>query len=577
MVALLKELEEYDYLKNKENPKKEDLLNQYHEVIVNSMITTFGLDLVLGNDKHGGHVDTIHNARQIKEEYDAREKALANGEYIEPGPFGAKFNNEKYQQRLESHQTYDPNISRDYHSDSKYIETNRQGSIDKKAGVKVDAYTKGNKPMARNANMDLDHIISAKEIHEDGGRILSGHDGVDLANDESNLHHTDRSINRSKGAKTTQEFIAQLEEKRQKNQEKIKVLKLKSELTEKERKELNKLEKLDAVDAEKMLNLDRQARQKYEAKINEYYVSRDFVHDTFVASSKQGLNMGMRQALGLILFEVYQTLREEAPPVIARLRETKSTFQEILNEIGALLKKSVKRVQSRLGEILEKFQNGFLAGVLSSVMTTIVNIFFTTAKKAGKLIRELWVSIVEALKILIINPDKLGFGDQLLAIAKIITAALSASVGTLVFAKIQSLAFPLSDLVAVFVSSVVTGVMSVSVFYYMEHSETVQKLVTYFNRFQGQAAMDLQYYKEINAELDRYASELQDIPLDAYEARLEKVAHVNSLLVKSSTDEEVSLVLDILIEEYKIELPYDGTIQGLDDFMNDPSLTLVFK
>lgn len=38
--------------------------NEYERVIMQSLITSFGLDF-LAHDQHGGDVDTIHNVRQI--------------------------------------------------------------------------------------------------------------------------------------------------------------------------------------------------------------------------------------------------------------------------------------------------------------------------------------------------------------------------------------------------------------------------------------------------------------------------------------------------------------------------------
>ena len=38
-----------------------------------------------------------------------------------------------------------------------------------------------------NGSVHLDHVVSAKEIHNDGGRILAGIEGVDLANTKTNL------------------------------------------------------------------------------------------------------------------------------------------------------------------------------------------------------------------------------------------------------------------------------------------------------------------------------------------------------------------------------------------------------
>lgn len=40
------------------------LFQQYERVLVESLITSFGLDFLV-KDRHGGDVDTIHNVRQI--------------------------------------------------------------------------------------------------------------------------------------------------------------------------------------------------------------------------------------------------------------------------------------------------------------------------------------------------------------------------------------------------------------------------------------------------------------------------------------------------------------------------------
>ncbi len=40
------------------------IFEQYEHVIMQSLITSFGLDFLV-RDQHGGDVDTIHNVRQI--------------------------------------------------------------------------------------------------------------------------------------------------------------------------------------------------------------------------------------------------------------------------------------------------------------------------------------------------------------------------------------------------------------------------------------------------------------------------------------------------------------------------------
>ena len=72
-----------------------------------------------------------------------------------------------------------------------------------------DAYR--NQSMGLNEKRDLDHVISAKEIHDDRGRVLAGLDGAELANQSSNLQSTHFSINRSKKATCCDDFLNELD------------------------------------------------------------------------------------------------------------------------------------------------------------------------------------------------------------------------------------------------------------------------------------------------------------------------------------------------------------------------------
>ena len=56
------------------SPEPEDnvmdsIFKQYERVIIESLISSFGLDFLV-KDQHGGDVDTIHNVRQIGKDED---------------------------------------------------------------------------------------------------------------------------------------------------------------------------------------------------------------------------------------------------------------------------------------------------------------------------------------------------------------------------------------------------------------------------------------------------------------------------------------------------------------------------
>lgn len=453
-------IETYGVLNELQNNEIEDsnestlkkLFNEYEQVIVKSLITSFGMDFLLIKDRHGGDVDTIHNVRQMQKG-DNRFDGYAN-----------KKNEDTYSKN----ETYDKHISHDYHSDSRYIERNRQASVQKDNGTLVDAYT--GKKIAQNEKVDLDHVISAKEIHEDAGRILAEINGVELANQNTNLQHTNRSANRSKGKKTVNQFADTLENNRQIRQNRIAELKTTKHLTDIERKELRKLENLEAVDIKKMKKADEVARAAYEKEIaSKYYTSQKFINDTLKASYKKGMQMGLRQALGTILTAVWMSVREEVPKLVTKLK-VKFDLKCFFNGLVDIFKGAFKKVQEAYKEVIQSYSNGLLSGILSSLMTTFINIFTTSAKNVGKIIRECWSSIVEALNILLFNPNKLPFGDVIKAVAVIICTASSVVLGTVVseaMGQIPALKIPIiGDVLPNFVGAVVTGLMSISLLYF---------------------------------------------------------------------------------------------------------------
>lgn len=82
----------------------DSIFKQYERVIVESLISSFGLDFLV-KDQHGGDVDTIHNVRQIgKDEKMTNKSEVNQSNYDNRGDYN----------------------SGEYHSDKRYIEKNRE-------------------------------------------------------------------------------------------------------------------------------------------------------------------------------------------------------------------------------------------------------------------------------------------------------------------------------------------------------------------------------------------------------------------------------------------------------------------
>lgn len=528
-----------------------DVISQYEKVVVKSIITSFGLDFLLFDDRRGGDVDTIHTVR------DTSVVDYANKD------------NQKDYDNLEKYN------SRAYHTSSSYIDKNRSVSEKKKSGNLQDAYT--GKKVSRNANIDLDHGIAAKTIHDDPGRILAGLDGIDLANANSNLNPTDRSINRSMGKKDISEFIKYLHDTRDQRQAKIRELKSQNALSDKERNELNKLEKLEEVDVNKLKEIDDKARQEYESKINStYYTSKKFMKDVANASLKSGVKLGIRQALGTIFMELWITIREEIPGTIEKLKGNLE-IGKLFHELGEILKKAFEKIKIKYKELISSFKDGLLSGILSSISSTVINIFFTTAKSVGRILRTSWVSITEAIKIIALNPDRLRYGDQIKAVTKIISTCVAVICGSLIQEAISTAipAIPVvSEVLPIFMGTMVTGIMTVSFIYFIDNSETVKKMVEYLNQFTDKMELTLEYYEEANRMLDSYVAKLVSINIEDFEKEVQNVNEINSMIDSAGNSEELSDTLYKILRKRGIQLQFTS-FKEFDDFMKDENSILI--
>ena len=463
----------------------QNLFDQYEYVIVNSLVTSFGLDSVI-TDQYGGDVDTIHNVREIGKDPNMIYKDSANA---------ATYNNRG------EYNSYT------YHSDSRYKSINREASAARKLGNLKDEYT--GKRIAPNEAYDLDHVISAKEIHDDRGRVLSGLRGEDLANRRENLKPTNPHTNRTKGAKDMDKFIDEHGH----------------EYTPEE------------IGRMKRLNL--KSRQPYNYLINKsYYLSPKFAGAVAKAAGNVGLKMGLRQALGLLMAELWFSIKNQFQRLNSKFNGSHS-FGEYLTAIKEGLKKWFVKIQNKRKELFARFKDGALAGILSSITTTLINIFATTAKNTIKIIRQIYAHLVEAAKILFFNPDNLAYGDCLKAAMRIIAVGASVVLGTMVsdaISKTPINTIPvLSDIVPTFCGALVTGILSCTLLYFFDRSTIVASLVNYLNKITPYTE-DIKYYKEQNIAYENYAATLANIDYEHLKVQTENIENIAANL-ESAEDE----------------------------------------
>lgn len=524
----------------------ESIWKEYKSVILQSLVTSFGLDFIV-HDRHGGDVDTVHNVRQIGIDSEM------------------KYKNANNENDYEKRGAYDSDA---YHKDPRYIAINKNVSEKKKNGGLIDSYT--GKKFARNANVDLDHAVASKEIHEDRGRVLAGLDGLDLANNEDNLKPTDRSINRSMQDKDMDVYLADWEKKTPERKNRIIALKEKDSLTDKERKELEKLEKLDQIDPDKMRDENKKARKAYDAKIQKaYYTSEKFYKDTAIAAGSLGAEMGMRQAMGFVFVEIYMGAEHELKGMPAN-----SSLEDMLKAVGTGVKNGAENAKKKYKEIFSKFGEGFISGSLASITTTICNIFFTTAKNLVRNIRQIYASVVQAGKVLLFNPDNLMFGDRIKTSTIIIATGASVLVGTTVGELIRKTpvgAIPgVGQIVQTFSSTLVSGLISCTLLVFLDRSKFMNALIDKLNAIPS----EVNNYKEVADALERLAAKLENFDIAKFRADTERYQNISDKIAKSESEEEIN---DLLLSAYKvfdIRIPWTG---DFDSFMGNRNNKLVFE
>lgn len=532
--------------------KEFDWVGELHQTMVKSLATSFGLDFLLFQDKRGGNVDTVHKVREYQKELQKNGKTDI---HVSKEISVQLTSDGKNAVRYDSHA---------YHADDRYIKRGQQDKKLQDQGQLHDAYR--NRNMAEHEKRQLDHVIAASEIHHDAGRILSGLDGVELANQETNFQSTQGYINTKKSDMSVEEFIAKLPEMKRNKEDSIaqkkkqlanipentpanwhKRQRLKDEI----RKEQEHLEALESVNETGMRNKDKQARDAYDQQINwSYYTSSKFFGSAAIDMGKQGFKMGLRQSVGIVLAEIWFELRDRIPKIFA---ECKQNFQleNFFNHIKEAFNGIWEGVKKRFKELLNAFKDGLISGIISSATTTLWNAFQTIGGNAIKIIRETWVGLAKAVKLIFFNPEKLKLGDLIREVTRILgnTAALAA--GALVHKALVELPLGIPE----FLSALVYGVLAMGLSYFLDHSEIMQKVWSFLNSRKSQYEKILERYQEINAELDHYLMELSKIEFNMNPTELEQFANDLSL---ANDEFQRHLVLHKEIVKRNIELPFEA-------------------
>ncbi len=516
------------------------IMGEYERVVLQSLVTSFGLDFLV-HDQHGGDVDTILNVRIIGTD-----------------PL-MKYKNEQNKADYENRGVYNDSA---YHSDSRYRAAVRSAKIDfdQNGIMQEDVYVAGNMVIPRNNNTiprgkqgQLDHVVSAEKIHNDRGRVLAELDGFELANSPGNLRYTNAALNRNMWNMTIDEYLKWCEE----NPDKVNWNGYMGEPLP------------EAVKRKLKREFDR-AKKEYDTKLaRAYYTSPKFAKDTAIAAGKRGSEMAIRQALGFVLVEVSICALDEIKTVPAG-----EDLEDMLYAVGNGIKKGFKSAKTKYKKLITKIEEGFTAGVLASLTTTLCNIFITTAKNIVKCIRQIYPSVIQAGKVIFCNPDNLMLGDRIKMVTVILATGASILLGTAVGELISKtplgMAPLIGDIVTGFCSLLVSGLASCTLLVFLDRSKFINKLVDKLNSIPTEA----NNYREIADAMELLAAKLSNLDISLFKEATSKYASVAEEIDKCEDENELNKLLLSTYKELGIKIPWDG---DFDSFMGNRNNRLVFE
>lgn len=648
-----------EYIPDPREPLFTSIFQQYERVLIESLITSFGLDFIV-KDQHGGDVDTIHNVRQIGTDPEMTYKNVLNEQ--------AYRNRETYD--------YEQYHGRNLEFGSLQRETKKafQGTgepiTDVYTGKKLYFYSKGAMKGNGDKQASIDHVLTAHTISNDRGRILAGLSGEDLANAPDNLVFTNAALNSSMGATKESPVLVNVEKYISANpniSENDRVVlrdiaaqsgangivdvlailnngsKLSKELKQKvsvdnkitinasevatkfnlQKSDLDALKKLDCdqngniniLDVIQSENLSGKAKSRiqkslkepvdipryielhpeldsktkaalmkrygiavssYEAKLrNRYYTSPQFRRDMTYAAMNVGARMGVRQAVGFVFAEIWFAVKDELQKADEKNADLKIYMEAVANGF----QNGLRQAREKYPELCSRFLNGAVAGALSSITTTLCNIFFTTAKSTVRIIRQSYASVVQAMEVLFINPDNYEFGDRMRAVVNILSIGASVTVGVLVSDAIAHT--PLGalgktgEIIQSFCGAFVTGIMSCTLLMYLDRSETMNALVKSLNSIHT-VETELNYYREYAKYFEQYAANLMQIDLGLFEREISAYKEISEKLNQALSQEELNRILRQAFTSRNLPLPWEG-FESFDSFMRNDRARLVFQ
>lgn len=354
--------------------------------VIDAIVRPFGLGhMVARLDRIGGSVLTLSNAEAARQGR-IKTSELANAARAEA-----------YAERQEMAES----TRHRAHNGDGFLDARRSPSAE-------DAYT--GLPLDP-ARTDIDHVLPASLLDKDM-RINFHFDeqGKEaLINAPENLAATDQSINRSKGSNTVPEWLG---------------------------RSVNGKPNVERfpVDEERMRKRHEDAERHLLGAVRSED-ARYYLKETATAAAGEAVKLGLQQALGALLIEVTIGIFDELDDLVRKGRRENVGLAADLKDRASRV---IDRVLASWKDVVAAFKQGALGGLVSAIVTAVINMFVTTAKRLVRIIREGALSLARAVGMLVNPPVGMDLSTAAHEASKIAAAALAVSAGVMVEQSVET-------------------------------------------------------------------------------------------------------------------------------------------
>jgi len=253
---------------------------------------------------------------------------------------------------------------------------------------------------------DMDHTISAAEIIRDpaANAHMTKDEQINFANSEANLYEMDLSLNRSKGDKSTTDWLDKPNSKGQKPKD---------------------IFDISDEDDKKMRQKDEEARAEYEKQKKE-------AEQKSIAAGKQSqkeeaFRIGGKALRAVAMQLLADLVREIIIKLVRWFKSAKRTLESLLNSLKEAILSFINKMKTHLINAGTTATYTIISAINDKVLDTI--------KKAWMLLKQGWRALKDAVNY-IKDPKHKGMpiGRLMLEIGKIVVAGLT-GVGAIVLSE----------------------------------------------------------------------------------------------------------------------------------------------